>query len=504
MAWRGYRPARCGVACHARRVKALSVALVLTAAACGGHHHVLTAGGAAADGTPVFAAARYVPAQPTYVLSARSVRDLQRTVRDVADSFGGVLGGARALSEWTQHTMGFDVLGEDSLLYLGIDLGANVAVFSEELTPTIVVHLGAPETFAAFIDHARSIGLKTSSIVVDGIELSTASLPGHAAISWGVAGNDLWLHFADQDDHATTWFQHSRAPTGTAWLADWAWATANQPGPVHGLVRVHDLLAIAQRFVPALASCAAVIAPIARASITTDGDGHRSAGWISLDLGAAAAGALASHVLPIPEGWQAATGSAALAVQWNLELGSVIDSVSACVPWVAPDLFTGSMDGIRAGRAAVLSFAPQNLDVTAAASVELSNHKLADSLLDKVPARRLIEHDHTFGPLAGHTIAVPSMPTVDYVLTDKQALVGVGDGLLAKVIGHGGTVTGPLASLDIRPDAMSMDAWTAGLRLVLPYASREVSMLLSWWKSGHLELRLDGTKLVLEARGERR
>ena len=69
-------------------------------------------------------AARSIPARPTYAVAARSVRDAQRAVRDLLESFGALVDvDAGALARTLGGLLAVDPLSPDALAALGIDAG---------------------------------------------------------------------------------------------------------------------------------------------------------------------------------------------------------------------------------------------------------------------------------------------------------------------------------------------------------------------------------------------
>ena len=138
------------------------------ALACGGSR----TSSAPAAGPPAaaraYTATRWIPAKPTYALEARSARDAQRTIKDVVDSLGMIVDlDSSQVSAALRVLLAMDPLAPDALAAMGIDLEGGIAVFSESIHPTFVVHLSAPEQTAAYFDQERSRGLDTQSQIVD-------------------------------------------------------------------------------------------------------------------------------------------------------------------------------------------------------------------------------------------------------------------------------------------------------------------------------------------------
>jgi hypothetical protein len=170
------------------------------------------------------------------------------------------------------------------------------------------------------------------------------------------------------------------------------------------------------------------------------------------------------------------------------------------------DLAALGMYGVRAGRFALRAFDPDDTEHDAGVvALDLANAKTIAGYLDNIPLRRQLESDKQFGPYAGHSLGIPTVGRVDYVLTDKLAMAAMGDGLLASVA-TGAAAAGdpPLVAVDIAPPALSAKAWQALLELLRVGNGAAIADRLLRWKDGHIALSLDGTSLVLAASGNRR
>jgi hypothetical protein len=150
------------------------------------------------------------------------------------------------------------------------------------------------------------------------------------------------------------------------------------------------------------------------------------------------------------------------------------------------------------------TFNPDDNSGAGAVAFDLAHKQYFVSQLDHVPLRSTLERSRTFGPHKGHSIAIPFVATLDYVLTDALALAAVGDGLLAKVVGSGKTVRGPIAAIDILPPAMSPEAWKTVLGAIdRRYAEVFVERLMRW-REGHIAVTIEGSSLLVAATGVRR
>jgi len=456
-----------------------------------------------------FPATRWVPANPTYLVASPTVKEAQRSLRDVVDSLG-MLGGieiAEVSRELTQ-LLAVDPLSTEALAAMGVDVDGGLAMFSEDVSPTFVVRLSAPEQIQAFFDRQRERGMVTQSVIVDGVEVFTAQLLANVRVSWAIADDWLWVHFALPigRDGGTTWFVNSRRPQGAGWAADWQWAQGAAKSTVPaltGFVDTHDVIASLSSKIPEAVACARLVEPVGRVAISIEGDESRVSGRVAFDLGPAAASVTAS-LLPVPEGFAAAAVQAPLAAQWNLDLLVVRAWLQPCLHAIDEDLGRLDRFGVRSGRAVLQAFDPDDKSGAGAVALDLAHQKYFASQLDELPMRSTLERRRTFGPHAGHSISIPFVATLDYVLTDKLAMAAVGDGLLAKVVGSGKTVPGPVASIDILPPAMSAEAWRTLLGAIDRRDADVFVERLLRWREGHIAVTIEGTSLLVAATGVRR
>ena len=482
--------------------------LAVIAIGCGGGHGAAhTAPPAAAKDFP---ATRWVPATATYVLASPTVKEAQRSMRDVIDSLGILVDvDVGEASRAFQQLLAVDALSPDPVAGMGIDLEGGIAMFSEALSPTVVVHLAAPDQTQAFFDRLRERGLVTQSVIVDGTEIFSAALPGaNLKVSWAVAADWLWVHvtlpFAHED--ATAWFLASHTPGAAGWAQDWQWAAqaaGKARSAVVGFVDAHDLIGTLAARVPDAVACARLLEPVGRVGLAIDGDGQGVSGRLTVDLGPAAQ-RLAAAVLPVPEGWAEAVAHAPLAVQLNLDLVAVRAYLAPCTRVIGDGLAELDRYGVRAGRLVLLGLDPDGKTGSGAAVADLVTKRWFADKLDDIPLRSHLESDRTFGALRGHALSVPFGPTVDYVLTDRVAMAAVGDGLLARLVGKGGAVPGPVAAIDLQPGALSKEAWLTVLEVLHVGRSKRFVERLMRWREGHISIAVAGPTLVLAATGRRR
>jgi hypothetical protein len=487
------------------------LALALTAA-CGGHRtSTSTPPTPPPEIAPGFPAARWVPATPTYVIAARTVGDGQRAIRDIVDSLGMVAGASSGdLSAVLARVLAVDPLNPDPVGGIGVDVAGGLVMFSDGVDPTFVVHLDAPDLTQAFFDHQRKLGMVTRSVVVDAIEMFTAKLTSDVDVSWAVDKDWLWVHFAltPTHDDSTAWFTGSHHPQPATWAAQWSWATTfgdalpTKVANVVGFVDVRELLAkLAPRLAPAVA-CTRLLDPIQRIGLAVEADGTHSSGRIALDLGDSAH-AITDHLLPPPPGWATTVAGAPLVAQWNLDLPVVTETLSGCAGLFGVDLGVVRSTKVRAARAMVKAFDLDDKAFTGAVSLDVTSSQMFRDLLD-IPGRSLFEKKRTFGAYTGHSLSVPTYPTIDYVL-DDHVVLAASAGLLDKIATGPAPAGGvPVLAIDVTPSGMTAATWERLLDAAHAPEPRALVGQLSHWRDGHLGIVVDHGALIVEASGTRR
>jgi hypothetical protein len=397
-----------------------------------------------------------------------------------------------------------------------------VAVFSEAVSPTVVVHLTAPAATRKFLDQLRTGGFSARAEQASGVEVVTLSLPGALNASWAIDGEWLWLHLGlpAAPGQGAAWLSGSRRPGGPGlaavaggaagdaaaanWIDSWEWAVSRggqgERPAVAGFVDVRALLASLSPRISAAMACAQLLEPVSRLGAAFELSGDRVGGRLAVEIGAAAAG-LQRAVLPAPAGFGAASARAPLAVQWNLDLAVVRGHLAPCAQALGVDLAPLDRYGVRTVRAILQRYDPGKPTASrGAVSMDLAHRTYASQLLDEIPGRSLIQRKRTFGPYQGYALSIPfGGPTIEYVLEDRRALAGLGEGVLAEVVGQGSGAPGPILAVDVAPPAMSREAWAGLLRWI----DRRPDALLAWSEL-HLALGVDGAELVLDVSGRRR
>jgi len=455
-----------------------------------------------------YPAARWIPAHPTYAIAARSVGDAQRAAADLLGSIGMLVGmdtrdGARII----RGVLGIDAMAADALAEVGIDLDGSMAVFSEAVSPTLVVHLAAPAKARAFVDRLRAGAVEVRVEQAAGTEVLTVALAGGLRVSWAIADEWLWIHAALPvgPDEGTAWLTASRKPGAPAWDGTWQWAVSSggqgERPALLGFFDLRALLASLSPRLPAALACMKLVEPVGRVAVAFEAGTGGLGGRVALELGGAAAPGLQRAVLPAPAGWAGAAGGAPLSVQWNLDLAAVRAHLAPCAQALAVDLSTVDQYGVRTARLILQRYdAGKPTNSRGVASFDLAHKKFAAQLLDEVPGRSLIERKRTFGPYQGRVISIPfGGPTVEYVLDDQRALAALGEGVLAAAVGAGPGGPGPIFAIDVTPPAMSREAW-AGL---LGFVGLSPDALLAW-RELHVAITVEGDRLVLAASGRRR
>jgi hypothetical protein len=471
---------------------------------------------------PPFAAARWVPERPAYVLASSSVAEAQRAARDAIDLIAAVTG--RAAGDAVRASValfGVDALDADPLAAIGVDVAGGWAMFGGDpaapdgLSPTLVVHLAAPAQMAAFLDRLRARGLATRSVVADGTEVVTAALPAGIAVSWAVEADWMWVHVAPPGaDDAARWFAASHGRHGAGWTGGWAWAqrAAGAAASVVGLLDARGVLAGAIARLPDAMACAKLAQAVDRASLAVEGDAHHATARLAFDVGSTER--LRAGLLAPPSGWDATGRTAALAAQWNLDLARARDDLAPCLAALGAPVALVEQTGVRAGRAMLVGFDPRGgglTSMTGAVALDLTSPAYLERQLDDIPLRRALERTRTFGPYRGHAIAIPFSVTVEYVLEPHLAIAALGDGLLARLVAPAAPGPVPIAALDIAPPAMSARAWQGLIEMLGelgganagPASARAVPYLMAW-RDAHLAVTAEGSEVVVTIAGDRR
>jgi hypothetical protein len=492
--------------------------LAVIAAGCGGH-----ASPPAVPQSPLpgFAAARWVPARPLYVLASRSAGDAQRTARGAIDLLAVATGvDRRTAARASEAVFGVDALNPDPLAAIGVDLEGSWALFGDDLGPTLVVHLAAPAKMSAFLDHQRARGLVTRGTVVDRIDVSSATLLTGVTISWAIDRDWMWIHLAPPGmAEDGRWFTASHAPHDAGWTGNWAWAQ-RAAGAAQALVGVLDLrgaVAGAVARLPDALACARLAESVDRVSLAFEGDEHHVTARIGLDVGST--DRLRGMILPPPSGWGATAAHAALAVQWNLDLAAARGSLGPCLT-AAGAIALVDETGMRAGRAVLVGFDPEAMSGSGAIALDVTSTAYLERQLDRIPLRKTLERAKTFGPYRGFQIAIPFSVTVEYVLDHQLAIAALGDGVLAGLVAPGppppapsaAPGTPPILAIDVAPPAMSAEAWQTVIHGVAEQRldrsagalARRAAQALMGWRDAHLAVTAGAGEIVVSISGNRR
>jgi hypothetical protein len=483
---------------------------------------------AVAEASPAareFAAARWVPAQPTYVFASKTLGTAQRSLRDTLDLIGIAVGfELRDASQAVSDLIGVDALHPDPIAAIGIDPHGGWAAFSEDLSPTLVVHLAAPDRMAAFLDRQRQRGMATESVIVaaargrERTEVVSAHLANGLKLSWAIAGDWMWVHVAlpFAHDDGTSWFTASHDPHTAGWSATWAWAqrAAGAAAGVVGFLDLHGAVANAVASLPDAVACAKQIPAVGRVAVAIDGDERHVAARLAFSVRSTAK--LSSLILPAPSGWAATAAHAAIAAQWNLDLPAVRSWLAPCLASAGVDLTALDDAGVRAGRGLVLDFDPDGMSGTGAIALDVTRPAFFERQLDRIPLRHTLERMRTFGTTPGVQIAIPFGVTVEYVLDDHRAVAALGDGMLARVFAPAAPAPAPapapLIAIDLAPPAMSVQAWGSVLHALVDHelsgppgpATRRMVDRLMRWRDLHLGVTVEPSELVVSLSGHRR
>jgi len=319
-------------------------------------------------------------------------------------------------------------------------------------------------------------------------------------------GEWLWVHFTIGPSDGSTWFEHSRTPSGTGWVDGWKWAESlsKTPSALVGYFDAKGLLADAMREVPKAIDCLTTFSSIERVGFNVDTDGKKLGAKLTIQLGAAAGGVAQTLVAP-PLGWAAARTNAPLAADLNLDLRAAASWAQSCIGRDSGSLVS-MLDqyGIRTARAFVHTLDPDQKEGTGAVALDLSNARFLRAQLDQIPRRSMFESSKTFGAYKGKHISVPFVGSGDYVLDEHIAIASMGDGLLAR-IGSGAAPAGPppVVAIDLRPPGLPVDVWTFLLGQVDAPNPQRFAQRLITWNDLHVGAQLEQSAPGNEAAGNR-
>jgi hypothetical protein len=487
--------------------------LSVIAAGCAGHAASSATPAAAPDAAlPDFAAARWVPARPVYVLASPSLAEAQRAARDAIE-----LVSRFELSDMvglSSGLFGVDVLHAEPLAAIGVDVRGSWALFGT-LDPTLVVHLAQPAQMTAFLDHQRERGLVTRAVRVGGSEVVSAALPIGFTVSWAVDGEWMWVHVAlsGTSDDAGRWFLESHDRHSPGWVDNWTWAqrAAGAAASVIGVLDLQGTLSAALGRARDAVGCAQLAGAIGRVAVAVQGDSRHVRGRLAIDVGSTER--LRAMVLPAPSGWDATAAGAPVAAQWNLDLAAARPYVAPCLALVGAPVAQLDETGVRAARGVVLGFDPDGLSGTGAVALDLTTPAYFEKQLDRIPFRKRLETAKRFGPYRGATIDIPFGPTIEYALDRQIALAALGEGLVARLVAPAARPAAtPIAELALAPPAMSEQAWAALVALLDGQklgsapdrtALRLVRRLMAW-RDVRLTVAAEGSEIVITGSGNRR
>jgi hypothetical protein len=165
----------------------------------------------------------------------------------------------------------------------------------------------------------------------------------------------------------------------------------------------------------------------------------------------------------------------------------------------------------------LVGFDADTLSGSGAIALDVTSTAYLERQLDRIPLRRSLEREKTFGPYRGFQIAIPFSVTVEYVLDHHQpdhqlAIAALGDGVLAGLVAPGPPRPTPIFAIDVAPPAMSAESWQAvihGLaerrleRSAGALTRRVVDRLMAW-RDAHLAVTAEGGEIAVTVSGTRR
>ena len=494
------------------RVLALSMVFAVLVVGCGGRGG--SSHGPSAE-VGAYPALRWVPADVTYVVTARRATDWVAAVRELIDLFGvGADLDATTAQGAMRSALGFDTLSAEGLAEIGVAPGGSLALFSRGVSPTFAVQLADPAKMSATIDRLRSGGVAVQASQQGGVEVYAFRPHRDIGLHWAIADGWLWFHveLGFEKEAEGAWFTALRGAGGAlAAHADWkaalaagkrlpAGGTSSEP-PVVGLAR---LPALASALAPSGApdGCLALPRAAGRAFLAAGVAGPDAGGALTIELGASAP-QVAALALPPMAGWIAAREGAPVQGEWALDLLRVSAAVAPCD---GGELARGHQElGIRALRGFVHAIDLDNLGGRAAVHLDLSSKRVFAELLGEIPGRSFLERKKRVGPYDGAELSVPMFPSVTYVLTDAILLAGVGLDLAAAVGSGPAAPSSQVAHLSVTPGGLSAPTWEALFEAagMGTEERRRAVTRLQRWAQGQIDLALAGGELVLTAKTRR-
>jgi len=484
---------------------------VATLAGCGAPSHPAPV----ADRQLPFPAARWVPESPSYVVSSASVGDgqdaLRSTVETLLASHGLTLDHVAGLA----HSMiGVDLLSASDVGALGVDLQGSMVVFSEDIAPTLVVHLSSPDAFAKFIATRVATGLAPHTTTIDGVAIATANVFGLVDLSWAVEHDWLWLHVGAPGEHADAWFAPSHRASGMKWGELWTWAQAiahgnvKSPADVRRLLAAINVPALVSKLSPRLgtaAACVQRLAAVGHAEVSVAANLDGATISIALDIGDAARD-VAGAVRPPPVGWAETAKHAQLAAELNLDVDAFHRWITPCAQALGHPVQDLPF-GTRAARGFINHFDPDEKTKSAGAiSIETAKPGALAPLLGEIPMRERLQRAVAFGSYKGFRVSVPFVATIDYVLDGTLGVVAIGEGTL-DALGKaptGGEPPPPLVELAFYPHNVDLKALAWLGRQLGGDQGERVARFIHDWFAIELRAVLRDTTVTIELALRRR
>ncbi len=475
----------------------------------------------------VYPALRWVPADATYVMTGIRTADLLTAGRELIAALG-LLGDFDVMDvdrEFVSN-LGVNPLSADALADAGIALDRGVALFSQEISPVVILPVADEAKLSGFLEQRQPDK-----------GLAVRRYGEHEWFSWPAGARDA-IHWVRWDGHIAIRLSIAADPGDTAWLdgifgksgrvgdhPNMKWTVAEtrsrlpgaKPPALLGFMHVGAFVEALGQLASggeakALAACATIIEPIDElVGVGVRADWSSADGVVILRMKHDAATALAGHVSAPPPGFAAFRQKSNFYATWALDVHwlEVLRAGLGCPALDVPLVGRGGLprNSPRGGHVAVEQLSVSDLTAARAAMhLELADPLFAKSLLAMIPKRRWFEKSVKIAGHAAKTVKVPGVISIGYLLGDTAMTATMTAGLLEPVLAGPGPEPpdqGALvAALAIRPTRLvglsQLLELSADFGPITRSMAERSYRRLSRYEHGAVHLVLDGDALILE------